>query len=347
MEDIRLIRPEQLQQFVLQQGESAFRAAQIMDWLWKKNVPDFASMNNIPKKLRQNLASHFTLQKITLDEEQKSADGCIKYLLGLFDGKAVEMVLIPSSERVTVCVSSQSGCALGCVFCATAAMGFHRNLFAFEMYEQIFVAHELALRNYGSKISNIVFMGMGEPLLNLDNVAATVQLLVGGRGMEISPGRITVSTAGICRRIEELAEANLRVKLALSLHSAIESKRRALMPVALTNPLSELSRSLQYFHAKTGERITVEYLLLDGINDQRQDAQALATFCKAFPVKINLISYNPIQGLHFRTSSRARTEDFVQTLESKNMLVQIRRSRGNDIAAACGQLAGKSKKESD
>ena len=341
MQEIQELNLETIQQFVQSRGEAAFRAKQIWEWLWKKNAPDFASMSNLSAKLRTELAQSFSLYKLEIVEEQISKDKSCKLALKLFDGQQVEMVIIPAKQRVTVCISSQVGCPLGCTFCATAAMGFVRNLQAYEIYQQVFIAYQLAQQRYDTRLSNIVIMGMGEPLLNFDNVSQAVRLITSPQGLEMSPSRITLSTAGIPEGIKQLAESNLNIQLAISLHSADPQIRRELMPIAKTHSLRELAQTVQYYHKQTQERITLEYLLLDGINDSLKDAEKLAVFCRQFPVKINLIEYNSNPFTVYRHSAEERVDDFVECLEAKNMLVQVRRSRGKDIDAACGQLVKK------
>ena len=338
MQDIQELNLEEIQAFVLSKGEAAFRAKQIEEWLWKKNVPDFASMSNLSAKLRTQLIQSFSFYKLQIADEQISRDKSSKFALQLSDGQHIEMVIIPAKQRVTVCISSQVGCPLACSFCATAAMGFVRNLYAYEIYQQVSMAHRLAQERYNARLSNIVIMGMGEPLLNFENVAKAVKLISSSQGLEMSPSRITLSSAGIPDEIKRLADSQLNIQLAISLHSADPKKRRALMPIAKTHPLQELSQAVQYYHQKTQQRITLEYLLLDGVNDSTKDAEKLAVFCRAFPVKINLIEYNSNAFAIYRKSSEERLADFVACLEAKNMLVQVRQSRGKDIDAACGQL---------
>ncbi|MDR1793765.1 MAG: 23S rRNA (adenine(2503)-C(2))-methyltransferase RlmN [Bacteroidales bacterium] len=340
-QDIRELDKEQLQQFCLQHAQQAYRAKQISQWLWKKNVSRFDEMKNIPKELQKDLSNSFIINKLKILEVQTSKDKCQKYLLQLFDGNLLEMVLIPAQKRVTVCISSQSGCALGCSFCATAKMGLRRNLSHYEIYEQVFLATELAVEHYGHGISNIVLMGMGEPLCNFNSIVRAIRLLTKDEGLNLSPERITLSTAGLCENIKRLADSNLGIKLAISLHSAIQSKREKIMPIAVANPLSELSAALSYFHSKTKQRIIVEYLLLSHFNDSLEDAKALAIFCKSFPVKVNIIHYNHAENSPFSPSQLQDTQIFIDFLTSKNMLVMERNSRGQDIDAACGQLAGK------
>jgi 23S rRNA (adenine2503-C2)-methyltransferase len=343
MQEIQELSLEAVQQFVLSKGEAAFKAKQIWEWLWKKNVPDFSAMNNLSAKLRTELAQSFSLYKLQMIDEQISKDKSSKSALRLFDGQRIEMVLIPAKQRITVCISSQVGCPLGCSFCATAAMGFVRNLLPYEIYQQVLQSQQLAQERYNMRLSNIVIMGMGEPLLNFDNVSQAVRLITSPQGLEMSPSRITLSTAGIPEGIKHLADSRLNIQLAISLHSADPQKRQALMPIAKTHSLQELSQALQYYHQHTQQRITLEYLLLDNINDSLKDAEKLAVFCRAFPVKINIIEYNSNRFCTYRQSTEERLNDFTVYLESKNMLVQVRKSRGKDIDAACGQLVNKSK----
>jgi 23S rRNA (adenine2503-C2)-methyltransferase len=339
MQDIRNLNMDGLLEFVKGIQEPSFRAKQISEWLWKKNVTDFEAMKNIPASLQKKLAENFSLTKLNIVTEQKSRDKTIKYKLELYDHHHIEMVLIPSSKRTTVCISSQAGCALGCRFCATGSMGFVRNLTEYEIYEQIILANELSHKNHNAKLSNIVIMGMGEPLLNLDNVCNAISRVISEQGMSMSPSRITLSTAGIKDEIKKLADRNMGIHFAISLHSANELKRKQLMPVAINNSLSDIADALVYYHEKTKERITIEYLLLANINDSLEDAQELAIFCRKFPVKVNIIGYNHNPNMSFRRASKEQTDEFVAFLLSKNMLVQVRNSRGNDIDAACGQLA--------
>jgi len=338
MQDIRDLDNEHLFSFLKDNNEAPFRAKQILEWLWKKNVSNFEEMRNIPTSLQKKLAENFYLVKLQVAAEQKSTDQTLKYKLKLHDGNHIEMVLIPSGKRVTVCVSTQVGCALKCAFCATGTMGFMRNLSAYEIYEQVFLANELAQQQYNSKISNIVLMGMGEPLLNLDNVCNAIAWITESKGLGMSPSRITLSTVGIKDKIKELADKNLGINFAISLHAANDAKRKQLMPSALNNSLADISKSLVYYYSKTGQRLSIEYLLLSDVNDSLNDARELAAFCKSFPVKVNIIEYNKHASKLFKPASKERLDEFVAFLTSKNMLVQVRNSRGKDIAAACGQL---------
>ncbi|MDR1879052.1 MAG: 23S rRNA (adenine(2503)-C(2))-methyltransferase RlmN, partial [Bacteroidales bacterium] len=344
MRDIRELTQEELTTFVKEKHEAAFRAKQINEWLWKKNAADFEAMYTVPVALRKEMADCFTLSKMSIASYEQSRDGSLKYALRLHDNHCIEMVLIPSGKRVTVCISLQVGCPLACAFCATGAMGFVRNLEMYELYEQVILANELAQQKYNSGLSNIVLMGMGEPLLNFENVCSAIILITSAQGMAMSPYRITLSTAGIASEIIRLADRKTGVGLAVSLHSAIDSQRKRLMPIADANPLYLLSQALVYFHKQTNQRITIEYMLLADFNDSIQDAQALALFCKSFPVKINIIEYNQTGRPQFKRTSKERMEAFTAFLQSKNMLVQVRRSCGQDIDAACGQLAIKNNK---
>ncbi|MBO4581722.1 MAG: 23S rRNA (adenine(2503)-C(2))-methyltransferase RlmN [Bacteroidales bacterium] len=341
MQDIRDESLMQLTDFLVKNGEQAFRARQVYEWLWKKNAPDFASMTNISSALRQLLQNNYRLQHIKVAAEQISKDQSRKYLLQLHDGHYIEMVLIPSSDRVTVCISSQAGCAMACAFCATGAMGFVRNLSAGELYDQVYMANELAQKCYGSHLSNVVIMGMGEPLLNADNINVALNIITGREGMAMSPARITLSTAGVCEGIKQLAQEQPKIGLAVSLHSAIQSKREQIMPIAKSQSLVKLADALKYYHQNTGQRITFEYLLLGGINDSLEDAKQLAVYCRQFPVKINIIEYNENSHTVFTRSSQQQRDAFMSYLEEKNMIVQLRHSKGCDIDAACGQLANK------
>ena len=338
MQEIQQLSLEEIQQFVETKGEPSFRFKQIREWLWKKNVQDFAAMSNLSTKLRSELAQSFSLYKLQIVEEQVSKDKSSKLLLKLFDERCIEMVLIPNKQRVTVCISSQVGCPFGCSFCATATMGFVRNLQPYEIYQQVLLAYHLAHERHNAHLSNIVIMGMGEPMLNFDNLYQAIELITSPHGLEMSPSRITLSTVGIPDGIKRLADSKLNIQLAISLHSADQRKRQELMPIAKTHSLQELSQAIQYYHHNTQQRITLEYLLLNDINDQVKDAEKLAVFCKPFPVKINIIEYNSNPFAPYKQSTKERLADFVAYLESKNMLVQVRSSRGKDIAAACGQL---------
>jgi 23S rRNA (adenine2503-C2)-methyltransferase len=341
--DIRSLTRSELEQFFLQHGEKKFRSNQAYDWLWKKQGLSFEAMTDLPKSTRQLLSENFSFHTAVPVTRQTSSDGTVKTGFKLHDGRMVEGVRIPSGDRVTICISSQVGCALGCKFCATGTLGFMRSLTAGEIFDQV-----TGLKEGGdsaetgiSRISNIVFMGMGEPLLNYENVVAAIGKITSADGLGMSPQRITVSSVGIPKMIRRMADDNPGYHFALSLHAATDEKRSMIIPFNLKHPLGELSDSLRYYHQKTGKRFTIEYILFGGFNDSIADAKDLALYCRSFPVKVNLIEYNPVKDSGFRRSEADRTRAFVQFLESKNMIVNIRESRGKDIDAACGQLAGK------
>lgn len=344
MEFIRNLDLNQLQEWIISNGYPKFRARQLYEWLWKREVASFQEMRNLPLDLRNLLSLHFQLETISIADSQTSKDGSVKYVLYLNDGHLVEMVLIPASNRVTLCLSSQVGCALHCQFCATAHLGFTRNLSAYEIYAQALLADRLSRELYNRPLSNIVCMGMGEPLLNYENTLKALNMITSPDGMAWSPSRNTLSTSGICDGIRRLAEDKCSIHLAISLHTAVAEQRAELMPVAKKYPLQDLSDALAFYHEQTGARVTIEYMLLRDVNDSREHVEALLKFCKRFPVKINIIEYNEHPFSPFRASSESVREEFIKTLESKNLVVNLRRSKGKEIAAACGQLACMKKK---
>ncbi|MFO7940400.1 MAG: 23S rRNA (adenine(2503)-C(2))-methyltransferase RlmN [Bacteroidales bacterium] len=340
-QDIRELSREALEAFLEEHGEKKFRAKQIEEWLWAKGADTFEEMSNLSKSTRELLLEHFSLPKAKIRSTQKSKDTTIKVAFELPDGEVVEGVLIPSDERVTACISSQVGCALHCKFCATGLIGYRRNLTTGEIYDQAFQLNELSEKSYGHHLSNIVYMGMGEPLMNYENVLASAERISNEKaGMGMSPQRVTVSTVGLTRRIKKLADDEVKFHLAVSLHAARDKVRNEIMPMNKNaGGVQELREAITYFHEKTKKRVTIEYVLLGKVNDQIEDAQALAEFCKAFPVKVNVIEYNPVAGTPYKASDNATMDAFVTHLRSKNMVVNVRRSRGKDIDAACGQLA--------
>ncbi len=338
MKDIRSISYEELEDFLVSTGEKKFRAKQIWTWLWQKGSGSFEEMTNISADLRARLATQFTFHRAVIAQEAHSKDKTVKFAFRYHDDALVEGVLIPSGDRVTACVSSQVGCPLRCSFCATGTMGFIRNLHYSEIVDEYVLMDARARELYGNGISNIVFMGMGEPLLNFDNVMTAIDKLTAKDGWGLSPTRITLSTAGIVKGIKALADRNFPCGLAVSLHSADPAIRQVIMPVTDHNSLHDLQAALVYYHQKTGERVTFEYLLLSKVNDTRQDAEKLARYCRPFPVKINIIEYNETKdGIYHRSYPNQR-EEFIEYLKSCNMVVNVRQSRGQDIAAACGQL---------
>ncbi|MCB2197108.1 MAG: 23S rRNA (adenine(2503)-C(2))-methyltransferase RlmN [Bacteroidetes bacterium] len=334
----------EISSFLKEHGEKPFRAKQIYEWLWKKHAKSFDDMTNLSKSLRQLMHEKFTINYINIKDLQISSDKTIKVAFELSDGYLIEGVLIPTENRATACISSQVGCNLGCEFCATGKLGLKRNLTADEIYQQVVEIMNLADEKYGLSLTNIVLMGMGEPLLNYDNVLQAMEMVSSENGLGMSPQRITLSTVGLPRMIKKLADDQVKFNLAVSLHSANNKKRNEFMPVNRKNDLDALRDSLIYFNQKTGQRITFEYLLMDGINDSLKDAEEFAEYCKSFPVKINIIEYNSTSDKQFKKSSNENFDAFVTFLKSRNLVVNVRRSRGQDIDAACGQLAGKKKK---
>lgn len=340
--DIRSYSKEDLRDYFITQGQQAFRGNQVYEWLWKKNAHTFEEMTNLSKETRLFLEDHFSINHIAVDNIQRSSDGTVKNAVKLHDGLVVESVMIPTESRTTACVSSQVGCAMGCTFCATARLKKQRNLNPDEIYDQVAAINRESELLYGHKLTNIVFMGMGEPLLNYENVMKAIDKITSDEGLGMSPRRITLSTVGIPKMIKRMADEQVKFNLALSLHSAIDEVRSKMMPVNISNNLDELMDSLQYWHHKTGNRITFEYVVWKGINDKQKDIDALVHYCKQVPAKVNLIEYNPIDDGAFEQASPIIIEQYVSELEKNGIIVNIRRSRGKDIDAACGQLANKS-----
>ena len=339
--NIRTLNLDELKDFFKMNDMPAFRAKQVYEWLWKKSVSSFDEMRNISKETIQLLNEHFVILHAKITESQKSADRTIKSAFGLYDNNNVEGVLIPTKKRMTACISSQIGCSLTCKFCATGKLDRLRNLNADEIYDQVFMLNEQALSNYNQKLSNIVYMGMGEPLLNYRNVLESIDKITSIDGLGMSPKRITVSTAGIAKLIKKLGDDEVKFNLALSLHAANDKKRNYIMPINEQNSLEALKEAIVYFYEKTQTRITYEYIIFKDFNDEISDAQELASFAKITPCKINIIEYNPIDDGEFQQAKREKVDAFVNHLESKNLIVNVRRSRGKDIDAACGQLANK------
>lgn len=300
-------------------------------------------MTNLSKALREKLIERFEIKAVKILTQQKSKDGTIKVAFKLWDDNIIEGVLIPTASRMTACVSSQVGCSLSCAFCATGFLERQRNLDAAEIYDQVVLIAQLAIKNYNIPLSNIVFMGMGEPLLNYANVMKGIDYITKPEGLGMSPQRITVSTAGITKMIKRLGDENVKFNLALSLHAANDVRRSSIMPINDTNNLEMLVEALNYFHDKTGTRVTLEYCVINDTNDHEQEALELAQFAKRVKCKINLIEYNPIEMATFKASSSEKIEKFAAILEQQKLIVNIRRSRGKDIDAACGQLANKNK----
>lgn len=341
--NIRNIEFLELQKFVLQNNEKAFRAKQIDEWLWKKSARSFSEMTSISKVLRDQLESHFVINAIKIKSFAKSIDGTIKYAFVLYDESIIEGVIIPSEHGCTACVSSQVGCTFSCHFCATGKLGCARNLTYDEIYDQVAILNQETQNHFKTHLSNIVFMGMGEPLLNYDNLIKAIAKITSEDGLGISPRRITVSTVGIAKMIKKLGDDKIKFHLALSLHAANDTKRNAIMPINEHNSLKKLAEAIRYFYSKTNSRITFEYLLLKAFNDSMNDAKELALFFKNVPCKINIIEYNPIDESQYKKTEQKEMKQFVEYLQNKNIIVNIRQSRGRDIDAACGQLANKIK----
>ena len=330
-----------MKSFFIENNEKPFRSGQVWEWLWQKSARSFDEMTNLSKAVRELLKEHFELPAASLDTTQISRDRTIKNAFKLYDGNIVEGVLIPTDSRMTACVSSQVGCSLTCSFCATGKLERLRNLDAGEIFDQVSIIREQSLEHYNIPLSNIVYMGMGEPLLNYENVLKSIERITAEDGLNMSPQRITVSTAGIAKMIRKLGDDEVRFNLALSLHAANDEKRSRIMPINETNTLETLAEALKYFYAKTETRVTYEYILFKGFNDELTDARELADFCKHVPCKVNIIEYNPIDGGEFTNAGKHKTEVFKDFLESRHIIVNIRSSRGKDIDAACGQLANK------
>jgi 23S rRNA (adenine2503-C2)-methyltransferase len=321
----------------------SFRAKQVYQWLWKNRILDFQLMSNISKDIQSLLTEHYEIPTTTIDIKQVSADGTIKVGFKTFDNEAIEGVIIPAEDRITACISSQVGCTLSCTFCATGFLPRKRNLWAWEIYDQVFLLNQLAMHeNEGDKLTNIVYMGMGEPLLNFDEVVKSLHILNDEReGLGIGAKRITISTSGIARNIIRLADEGLKINLALSLHAANNATRNKIMDINVSNPLETVITALKYFYEKTHNKISYEYILLSGVNDSVDDAVELATLCKDFPVFVNLIEYNPVQGAPYYKTKEVPRNKFLDALRKNGVDSKVRKSRGKDIDAACGQLANK------
>ena len=352
LKDIRSLTSEELKDAVIELGEKPFRAKQLEEWVWTKSAGSFDEMTNLSKTFRESLKEAYYLKRITLSEKQKSKDGTVKCAFEVekkkpTDLSVVEGVLIPTRKRMTACISSQVGCSLACKFCATGRLKLMKNLSAAEMYDQVENIASIARKEFDTNLTNIVYMGMGEPLLNYSNMLESVNRICGTPGLGMSPKRITVSTAGIAKAIKRLGDDGVKFNLALSLHAANDQKRSEIMAINDTNNLQVLAEALQYFHEKTGTRVTFEYIIFKDFNDDIQDARELAEFCKNVPCKINIIEYNPIDDGEFEQADFDKVTRFAKFLEDRNLVVNVRRSRGKDIDAACGQLANKNEKGKD
>ena len=341
-QDIRALSKEQLMAFFIAHGDKAFRGKQVYEWLWKKGIHQFDDMTNLSHETRQLLNDAFSINHIEVDTMQRSSDGTLKNAIRLHDGLVVESVLIPTPKRTTACVSSQVGCSLDCKFCATSRLKRMRNLNPDEIYDQVVAIDKQSRLYHDRKLTNIVFMGMGEPLMNYNNVLKAIDKITSDEGLGMSPKRIVVSTSGVPKMIKKMAEDEVKFNLAVSLHSARDEVRTQIMPFNETFPLKDLREALQFWYAKTKRQITYEYVVWEGINDTVEDIKALIDFCKFAPSKVNIIEYNPIDDGEFKQAKSSIIERYVSMLETNNITVTVRRSRGKDIDAACGQLANKS-----
>lgn len=339
--DIRALSKEQLREFFVANGDQPFRGNQVYEWLWSKSAHSFEDMSNLSKQTRTMLEQHFVINHIKVDQMQRSSDGTVKNAVRLHDGLVVESVLIPTDKRTTACVSSQVGCSLDCNFCATARLKRMRNLAPDEIYDQVAAIDRESRLYHDRPLSNIVFMGMGEPLMNYNNVLKAIEMITSDEGLGMSPKRITVSTSGIPKMIRKLADDEVKFRLAVSLHSAIDEIRARIMPFSANFPLIDLRQSLEYWYAKTKSKVTYEYVVWKGINDNQKSIDALVKFCRYVPCKVNLIEYNPIDDGEFQQASDESINAYIKALEQNNIVAKVRRSRGKDIDAACGQLANK------
>jgi 23S rRNA (adenine2503-C2)-methyltransferase len=343
--DIRSLSLEDLRLFFTENHDQAFRGNQVYQWLWQKGIHNFEGMTNLSKSTRSLLETHFVINHIDIDQQQKSNDGTIKNAVKLHDNLVVESVLIPTANRTTACVSSQVGCSLDCKFCATAKIKRMRNLNADEIYDQVVAMDQQSRLYFDRPLSNIVFMGMGEPLMNYKNLINAIDKITQSEGLGMSPSRITVSTSGIPKMMMKMADDQVRFGLAVSLHSARQELRQQLMPFAEKFPLNDLVDAIKYWHEKTAKPVTYEYVVWKGINDGDEDINALVDFCKISPCKVNLIEYNPIGDDQFLQADKDRIQAYESALEAERITVTVRRSRGKDIDAACGQLANKAEGE--
>ena len=339
--DIRLIRPENLEQLLKKNKFPKYRSKQIQNWARKINVQSFDQMSNLPNDLIHFLIENFKLNKSKVNTIKKSSDGTIKFAIQLYDNLIVEAVLIPSNKRVTACVSSQVGCSLDCNFCATSKIKKMRNLESYEIFDQIMLLNKESINHFSSPITNIVFMGMGEPLLNYKNVIESIDQITSDFGIGISYKKITVSTSGISKMIKKMADDDVKFNLAISLHTALEKTRNKVMPFSKSFPIKELVDSLEYWYKKIKRKITFEYLIWKEINDDFEHINALVSICKRIPSKVNIIEYNDTDDSVFQNADDKWINNYLTTLKENRIPVSVRRSRGKDIDAACGQLANK------
>lgn len=342
LKNIRHLSLPELEQYFQTIGEHKFRAKQVWEWLWQKHAHSFAEMSNLSKELRQKLGHNFVLPALTIDATQLSSDGTVKFGFRTHEGHLCEGVLIPTPNRLTACVSSQIGCSLSCKFCATGYIERKRNLDFDEIYDEVVLINQACEKTYGKKLSNIVFMGMGEPLLNYKNVLKATDRISAEDGLAMSPKRITVSTAGVAKQIKQLGDDKVKFKLALSLHAPSDNKRNEIMPINESNNLAALVDALNHFYRQTKNEITLEYILFNNFNDSMKDADELIKIYRQVPADlVNIIEYNPIDFARFEKPTDERMEAFIEYLSKNKVNARLRRSRGKDIDAACGQLANK------
>lgn len=340
--NIRELSQKELTAYFTEKGEKSFRARQVWEWLWSNHAGGFDEMTTLSKEMREQLKTDFALPSLSIDAVQESADGTIKTRFRSVDNNVFEGVLIPTAKRQTACVSSQAGCSLNCRFCATGYLERRRNLSFDEIFDQVAMINEQSLKQAGKKLTNIVYMGMGEPLLNYKNMMHSIERITAADGLAMSPKRITVSTSGITKMIHKLAEDKVRFNLALSLHAPTDEKRTKIMPFNQRNNIASLMEALNVFYAKTQNEITFEYILFKNFNDGIEDANALIKLYRQVPVRvINIIEYNPIDAAHFEKPEAEKTEAFMAHLSRHGVNARLRKSRGKDIDAACGQLANK------
>ncbi len=344
-QEIRVFGLNELENIVKAFGEPKFKAKQIYEWIWQKGILDFDMMTNISKKLREGLKEAYTFNIFKSSHIQESSDGTIKTGWKLLDNSIIESVLIPltDEDRYTLCVSSQVGCSLNCTFCATGKLKLKRNLTDFEIIEQFILGNKKSNEAYGHNLTNIVYMGMGEPLLNYDNVIRSVDKLTSSNGFGYSTRRVTISTSGIIKGIEKLIEDNIKVNLALSLHAPDDDKRTRIMSINKSNKIADLIDVLTRYYDQSKSKISFEYILFKDFNDTTEDARNLVKLTRRFPVKVNIIEYNYVEGVPYTKATEDRINSFAKQLVDNGVMTTVRRSRGKDIDAACGQLANKVK----
>jgi 23S rRNA (adenine2503-C2)-methyltransferase len=341
--DIRSLTHDELQNYLSNLGEKQYRIKQIEEWLWQKAAKSFDEMTSLPLSLREKLKQNFEVLPLKIDEIQRSTDGTCKLAIATHDQKVIEGVLIPTTKRMTACISSQVGCSLACKFCATGKLKRLRNLTGAEIFDQVVAIDQLARQEYQKPLSNIVMMGMGEPLLNYREVKQGIERITSPQGLGMSPKRITLSTAGIAKMIRQMADDGLKVNLALSLHAANDEKRSSIMPINDQNNLRVLQEALNYYFNLTKQQVTFEYIIFKDFNDSLEDAKELLAFCRKVPSKVNIIEYNSIDDGEFQQADADKVDRFAKFLENNGIVAKVRRSRGKDIDAACGQLANKNK----